>query len=312
MSKLFQSVISLLMLSSVVLNAQSLLPNESIFDIKNYQWVYFAKVSYKLFENLSDDPKVRIVVKPSFSPEYVFQIEKNKEEIYFAKLNVASEKIWYSKNFDSVTIQEFSAEIEEDDAELFSEILSKILKNTHFKSKPNFTTDGVTYNVSAGMLSGTFRSGDDFDDGLFRILNNTIEKLKNNESKVSFTENEIKSLNEIKQKLDKNPSIENYKIALKIKELIEINKGHYLKILSKSHQIEFEKLLYDLEKDVLLKLAFNDLEMNNLLDNIKYYETRFLSVINYKTSENDATNIDKYKKLNNEENIFKKIENSLK
>lgn len=317
MRKLVSIFIILNLFSFINLNAQNFEPNNSIFEIYDYQFEYYSKIRNKLFKNLSDSPELRLLVKPSFSPEYIFQIEKDKtNEIYIAKLNIVNESIWYSKNYNSIIVNEYTAHIENKDADLLSKIYLKSIEKSHFPIKDFFGLDGVTYNFSVwdkGIKSGTIWSPDDFQNKMIiEITEKLISQIKAKKQNISLTKEDRDMLEEVLKKLNKLPEIENYQLALEIKELIENKKELYNSQLSENHQIQYENILSEFERQILLQLTFNNLELNSIKKLIDKYQKKFENYIEFETYKDDTNNIEDYKKLNIEKNIFVDLKNNVK
>ena len=131
------------------IEAQNLEPNNSIFDIYNFQFEYYSKIRNNLFKDLSDNPIIRLVVTPSFSTEYIFQIEKDANNGYTAKVNVANKSIWYNKESKSIKVNQHIAKINNNDVNLLQAAYLGIIDKIHHTQKESFGLDGTTYYFSA-------------------------------------------------------------------------------------------------------------------------------------------------------------------
>lgn len=296
--------------------AQNLKPNNSVFELYKHQSDYYSKIKTKLFESLKDNQVVQLVVKPSFSSEYVFQIEK-KNDSFFAKVNIASENIWYSKDFESIEVKSYTSTIGKKDVDLLSKVYLKMIEKVHYPVEIEniIGADGVTYNFSVsnlGLKSGTIWSpNDSINKTIIEISEKLIENIKSKESVVSLREEDRTRLENCYNELNRTPDLNSYNLMVKMKKLIEQYKPPYLSKLSKNHTTQTENLLFDFEKIMLQQLAYNRLDMNFVNELLRQCDNAFFIIIEHGTSLEDTDNIDIYKNNNKADNIFQKIRSEL-
>lgn len=172
---------------------QNLRPNESILTMPEYEFNYYLKIRNKLLKDNYKDTKLKLIVLPSFKPEYTFRIIRSENE-YYGVVTIADENIWYSKDIENLKINEFTSLIKNEYAELILNNLNEILSKTQYTEILNFTTDGIRFIISNNDKSGTFRSGDNFSDYyIIKILENIIEQTIQ-EKDVFLTKSEIEKL----------------------------------------------------------------------------------------------------------------------
>ncbi len=297
------------------LNGQNFEPNKSIFDIYDYQFEYYSKIRTKLYTNLSDNPQVRLIVKPSFSPEYIFQIEKS-DSGYLAKVNIMSESIWYNENYNSIEVNEFVSIISEEDVKLLSKVYLKSIGKVHYPIKESFGLDGVTYNLSAwdyGLKSGEIWSpNDSLNQTIINITSKLIQDIKNKRRKVLLSEKSRIELEQIFNKLNTLPNLDGYKLILNTKEIIEINKQKYISRLSENHKDYLTSSLHNFEQKMIFEFSFNIIDKIFIEKLIDEYIKRFNNYIEFETYFEDSNDIEKYKLQNVSDNIFIKLKSDLK
>ena len=172
----------------------NLKPVNGIFSIYDFQFDYYSSVRKILFKGLSDDPEIRIVVIPSFSPESVLDIEKDKQsERYFLLYHKANPSIWYSHGKKKVNVDTIRNEIESNSFLL----LKKLLESAIFKAKyqldslGSIGTDGTDYYFSVSNIwqkGGTTWSPRDGSKmgKLVDIVNHLIQLMKAESGEIEF------------------------------------------------------------------------------------------------------------------------------
>lgn len=313
MKKIFLLII-ILFVSNI--EAQNLEPNNSIFDIYNFEFEYYSKIRNKLFKDMSDDPMIRLLVTPSFSPEYIFQIERDGNNEYLAKLNIANKNIWYNKEIEKIIVNQHVAKINENDVNLLNDVYSSIIDKVHHPIKESIGMDGTTYYLSVwktGLKSGEIWSPkDSINKTITNITQELINEIKQNNVRVSLSDKNRNILKAISLKINNSKNIESYKLILKTKEIIENNKPFYISKLINNHKLDLENFLKDFEKKILLELTFNNLNLDYINELIKYYNERFINIIQHDTNKSEVENLEEYQKNNQLDNIFLKLESELK
>lgn len=265
---------------------------------------------------MSDDPMIRLLVTPSFSSEYIFQIERDSNNEYLAKLNIANKNIWYNKEIEKIIVNQHVAKINEKDVNLLNDVYSSIIDKVHHPIKESIGMDGTTYYLSVwktGLKSGEIWSPkDSINKTIINITQELINEIKQNNVRVSLSDKNRNILKSISLKINNSKNIESYKLILKTKEIIENNKPFYISKLINNHKLYLEKLLKDFEKKILLELTFNNLNLDYINELIKYYNERFINIIQYDTNKSEVENLEEYQKNIRLDNIFLKLESELK
>lgn len=159
--RLFIKIIILVFFTTTDLMGQvdHLTPVGGIFDIYDYQFEYYSKIRTILFDGLTDSPTIRFLVKPSFSPESVLDIQQNKDtKKYLITYHICNKMIWYNENLDKIKVKKFTKEISEESVELIKSLFLKFILQTRYTTEPCIGLDGTTYVFSVndwGMKSGT-------------------------------------------------------------------------------------------------------------------------------------------------------------
>lgn len=96
--------------SQLFLMYDGLNPNDNYFDLPKYRLEYYQKIKEKLYVGLEEDFHVRMLVRPSFDAEYVFQIDrdiKNDEaDSFVVRFQKAKSNLWYAEeNYKKVNIK---------------------------------------------------------------------------------------------------------------------------------------------------------------------------------------------------------------
>ena len=145
-------------ITDVVGQVDHLEPSDGIFDTYDFQFEYYSKIRTILFNGLSDSPSARFLVRPSFSPENVLDVqfdEDNKK--YFLIYRICDKMIWSNDKPEKITLKEFKKEIEKESAELIQSLFLKYIKQTRYPAEERLGDDGVTYVFSVndfGMKAG--------------------------------------------------------------------------------------------------------------------------------------------------------------
>jgi len=292
------------------IKSQSLEPNKSIFEIFDFQFEYYSKLRTKLFKNLADNPKIRLVINESFSLESVFQIEKS-ENGYVAKVNTVNKSVYYTKDLDSVSLIEFNSKINSSDVELLSKVYQKIIANTHHRYTNMIGLDGGTYNFSVwdfGLKSGVIWSpNDSVHKSVIDVTKILIKDISSNRKNVSLSSKNRKTLLKVYQKLNEGKKIQDYNVMIKIKENLEANKQYYFSKISEDKREKLEEILIDCERELLIEFAVSG-----------YNKQRFIDIINYRKQQFEGIMDESFDSLVDEkflsileDNIFIKLIKSL-
>jgi len=110
MNTICRFVIILILLYNVGnINAQNrddhLEPVRGIFDVYDFQLEYYPRVRKVLFSGLSNKPEIRFLVMPSFTPEYVLDIEfDRKNNKYYMVYHICEQMIWKNPAWEKLRL----------------------------------------------------------------------------------------------------------------------------------------------------------------------------------------------------------------
>ncbi|MFD1096112.1 hypothetical protein ACFQ3Q_10165 [Salegentibacter chungangensis] len=148
----YNKIVFLILLSliSVHLEAQNnsdhLEPVSGIFGDYDFAFDYHTKIRKVLLKDLSDSPDLRFITLPSFSPEYVLDLnyDKKKEEIYLI-FRVCKSKIWYNKNWEKIKVLEYKKKIDKEQYDLIMPLFQNALNGTRYAEEETIGFDGTDY-----------------------------------------------------------------------------------------------------------------------------------------------------------------------
>ena len=124
-------------------------PVAGFFGIYDFEFEYYSKVKKVLFTGLSDSPEIRFQVFPSFSSEYVLDIEFNQEDnTYYLVYHIAETSIWDTDNWGTIEVNSTKKPISKEAAELVKRLFEKAILKTHYPERPRMGNDGTTYYFS--------------------------------------------------------------------------------------------------------------------------------------------------------------------
>ncbi|MEP1069031.1 MAG: hypothetical protein ABJG99_09800 [Crocinitomicaceae bacterium] len=129
-------------------------PVDSYFDYYEYRIDYHNKIRLFLLDTLNKRPMIRMVVLPSFSSEYVINLEELNGTFIVTKV-IADTSIWYSQNPDYVqNPEELVVKIEtrtisKSLAEKVSDLFETAMNQTQYNNDGIIGTDGTSYYFTA-------------------------------------------------------------------------------------------------------------------------------------------------------------------
>lgn len=174
-----------------------LIPDKSIWSLFDYQFVYYSNIRNVLMKDLSNDPKIRLVSLPSFSPESVLQIDKSTL-IY----RIPNQMIWSNNNQANIEVKEYRVEIDSRSVALIKSLFLKAIRQTRYPETKIWGLDGIYYYFLAwgnGLESGkTWSPNTPNMQKLVEIGEKLIELAKTKTELISFDEDftlEIENLN---------------------------------------------------------------------------------------------------------------------
>jgi hypothetical protein len=122
-------------------------PANDIFGLYNFQFDYYSNVRQVLFDGLSDQPEIRFLVLPSFSPENVLCIEQDRNtNKYYLKYHICKgEMIWRNDTLSEIEVQKFKKEIDKGSVELIKALFNAAISQTKFPENELIGFDGTEY-----------------------------------------------------------------------------------------------------------------------------------------------------------------------
>lgn len=133
-------------------------PDNGYFDMYSHRYEYYANIRSILFKGLSENPRVRYMAFPSFSTEYVWQIERDPQ----SRKNTivvkwAKESIWETKDKSTITVETWRNSLSQEDADLIAQLYLNALLKTRYVVRNSIGLDGCTYYFTvneSGKMSG--------------------------------------------------------------------------------------------------------------------------------------------------------------
>lgn len=106
-----------------------LTPGSDIYSIFDFQFDYYSKVRTILFNGLSDKPEIRLLIMPSFTPENVLDIQRDKEnDNYYLIYHICEIRIWSNKNKEEIKVKEYKTEIDSASVQSIKSLFLKAIK----------------------------------------------------------------------------------------------------------------------------------------------------------------------------------------
>lgn len=300
--------------SQLFLMYDGLNPNDNYFDLPKYRLEYYQKIKEKLYVGLEEDFHVRMLVRPSFDAEYVFQIDrdiKNDEaDSFVVRFQKAKSNLWYAEeNYKKVNIKKDQARINKDDAELLTNAFVKLLKTTRYERNDFITTDGTNYLLSAfeygvGVVSGNVQSPrDNKIKALVDVVENLINQTKSKRN-IKLSEEAKSTLTNIIKQTEKNPTSDDYELMSRIVKVIENNKESYCSKLTESNRLHVEDALQVIQDPK--QFAYYNFDKSTLKNFIESIEEEF---VEFNTFDEDSKNemLKNGREIEKEENIKNNI-----
>ncbi len=213
----------LLLLCSLLANpvaAQThLTPSTGYFSTHGDENVYYRLVRENLFVGLNDRPMVRVIVFPSFSPEYLVAVEKDHLE-YYLIFRTCSESIWNSRiQQKRLTLIEKKTEISKELAQSLNEFLFVTISQAQYPpieyitfndQKPTMAfpiwLDGIKYRFIASMQGSDITSGEThspIEGSIMAHLVNVVELMVSVAKGVGKETNLVASVEKLRKQMDK-------------------------------------------------------------------------------------------------------------
>src|SRR5690606_12151585 len=303
--------------SQLFLMYDGLKPNDNYFDLPEYRLEYYQKIKGKLFDGLGEDFNVRMLVRPSFDAEYVFQIDrdiKNYEaESFVVRFHKSKSNLWYAKNYQKINVKKHEALINREDAELLTNVFVKVIQTTRYERNDFIISDGTNYLLSVfeygvGVMSGNVQSPRDNEiKGLIDVVQNLIEQTESKKG-IKLSEEAKTVLKHIVKEIEKNPTSADYELMSRIVKVIENNKESYCSKLTESNKFHVEDALQVIQDPK--SFAYYHREKSTLRNFIEGIEEEFIEFNTFNEDEKaemlkNGREIEKEENIEN--NIFKLI-----
>lgn len=139
-------------------------PVDLYFNLSESDLEYAKNMREILFEKLEDKPEIRILVLPSFHPEYVLDIVEEKDpEEKVLYLNMAKDFIYDAESgedLEKISLYKFRVQIDKESFDLIYKLIQTAIYQARY-NKPErslIRVDGTNYYFSIyddGLKSGT-------------------------------------------------------------------------------------------------------------------------------------------------------------
>jgi len=291
---------------------EGLSPAQDYFDLSVSRLDYYQKVKAKLFEDIEDHCKIRLLVTPAFKPEYLFQISeirKNYElEKYVVQFHIVNKNIHYAKNQKSVNTSKFKANINVDDVELLSNAFNIVVDKKRYERSDFDIYDGVNYTFGvweAGLKNGIVNSPKLYEQTLLiEVVDDLIYQIKR-KFNVSIKPEHKELLRQLIESNNQTVKSNVLIFATEIFKLIEENEPIYnSKLQNESSKKYVSDVLLDLKKTILKQITYNHFNKSTLVDYLNSANESFINQNKYNESDVNYI-IEDENVLNN--NLFIKI-----
>ena len=289
-------------------------PNDSYFDLPKYSLEYYQKIKEKLYEGLEEDFHVRMLVRPSFDAEYIFQVDRDirnyEAESFVVRFQKTKSNLWYAEeNYKKVNVKKYQAQINKEDVELLTNAFVKLLKTTRYERSDFDIYDGTNYLLSAfeygpGIVSGNVKSPRDNEiKALVDVVENLIKQTKSKRN-IKLSEEAKNTLINIIEQTEKNPTSADYELMSRIVKIIENNKESYCSKLTESNKLHVEDVLQIIQDPK--RFAYYNFDKSTLKNFIKDIEEEF---VEFNTFDEDSKNemLKNGREIEKEENIKNNI-----
>ena len=212
MNRLHQFALTFFILCNIgIAKAQNRIDNlepvSGIFYMHDYRFEYYTKVRKVLLNGLSEKPEIRFQGMPSFSPEYVLDIEFDKtNDQYFIIFHISKPKISNNdKKWDEFQVLKFKTKIDKASVILIKSLFSAALAQVKYPPPVKegemifLGLDGETFYFFADDKSGTVWSppkGSKMSK-LVAIGNKLIELAQSEKEIVKFDDELKKEITEL-------------------------------------------------------------------------------------------------------------------
>jgi len=292
-------------------------PSEEYFDIADYKLEYNQKIKEKLFDGLADHYKVRMLVRPSFDAEYIFQIDEIIKDYQLEKYDVRFHKsdssIWYAKDYTKIKVKKYEASISEEDLQLLTDAFAVIVDKTRYEKSNMDIYDGTNYLLSIhdfdGWRSGNVKKPNEEIKSLIGVVENLIVQTQSKRA-IKITKKDKEILTYIVEKAKQNPTSSDYELMSRIVKVIEENGAVYCSKLKEDNIEYVENTLENIQSIGTKDLAYHNFNRKEFKEYIEYILDEFVSFNTFSgdyESINLPSDYEFEKQENIENNIFKLI-----
>ncbi|WP_375447277.1 hypothetical protein [uncultured Fibrella sp.] len=171
--KVYSLLVLICLTTNLLLAQDHLTPSIGFFATNGPEQEYYKLLRENLLTGLSDRPMARVIVFPSFSPEYLVALEQDHLE-YYLFFRTCSKSIWSIRSMpEPLTLIEKKTEISPELGKRLNEFLFVTISHARYPpieyisfqgQKPVMAfpmgVDGVTYRFVATMPDSDVRSGE--------------------------------------------------------------------------------------------------------------------------------------------------------
>ena len=308
------NLICLLFLSQFIFAQNHLEPAKNYFDLYDYQYEYYGKVKSLLLNGLDDSPRIRLLVFPSFSKEYIFQIEKdeNSTEYYNIIVKEPSEgSIWgmTEGNPDlKIEVKTYTSKLKKEDYTLLYQLIYPAIIKTKFRTDNSSGLDGTTYLLSlwdSGIKSSkTWSPRNPNLKELIFILETVADKARKNK-KISFSQDFKQTISILTQKLNKKLTHQEIEFLLNFNQRILQIKEEYKSIIISSDLDDFHEQLDWIHNEIQTLVTENGIYYSQI-DELLNQEARYLFKDLDTEEELNEVELEKYReRIKNDNPILK-------
>lgn len=136
-----------------------LIPVKGIFSSYEFEFQYNVPLRALLFKNLENKFIARIIVKPSFQPEYLISIEKLGDSFLLC-YNTLSESFWYLKDTLKIKTNSRKINIDQQFSETIRDVFNQFIVNTKYPNEQINGADGTTYEFMTFKIGVGLRAGE--------------------------------------------------------------------------------------------------------------------------------------------------------
>lgn len=133
-------------------------PIGGYFDMYSHQYEYYANIRSILFKGMLDNPVLRYFVIPSFTTEYVVQVDRGEaNNNYYINVRRGKQSIWYEKDKSKIEVEKWRNSISSEDVELIKQLYRNAILKTQYVVRNSIGLDGTSYYFTVndmGPMSG--------------------------------------------------------------------------------------------------------------------------------------------------------------